>query len=120
MLLLLNRWLPPAVWMLLIFFLSSQSHLPGPAGVAPNFLAHKIMHLFVYAVLYALLYRAVNYMQKKKTIKDWIVPFIFTTIYAATDEIHQGYVPGRTPAFHDIGYDILGASIAVLMLRQYI
>lgn len=115
----LNRWFPPAVWMLLIFILSSQSHLPGPAGAAPNFLAHKIMHLVVYAVLYALLYRAIN-MQKKKTIRDWILPLILTTIYAATDEFHQSYVPGRTPAFHDIGYDILGASIALLMLQQYI
>ena len=39
---------------------------------------------------------------------------IFVTAFAATDEIHQSFVPGRHPAWLDLGYDALGALIGVL------
>jgi VanZ family protein len=110
------RWVPAIAWMALIFFLSSRSALPGPTGVAPNFLWHKIGHLTVYSILYFLMYRAVNFPIMKKSKKNWILPMVLTVLYAATDEFHQSFVPGRTPAFHDIGYDALGASIALLAI----
>ncbi|MNL79991.1 VanZ like family protein [compost metagenome] len=36
------------------------------------------------------------------------------TAYAATDEWHQAFVPGRGPALTDVGIDSLGAATALL------
>lgn len=75
------------------------------------------MHLFMYAILYFLFYRAANPQAK---VKNWILPLIFTVAYAVSDELHQSLVPGRMPALHDIGYDTLGAVVMLLKIENYI
>lgn len=77
------------------------------------------MHLFTYAILYVLFYRAMNWERGNKQ-KNALLPMIFTVAYAVSDELHQTFVPGRTSAFYDIGYDTLGATIAMLKMRRYI
>ncbi|MFA5094187.1 MAG: VanZ family protein [Candidatus Omnitrophota bacterium] len=42
---------------------------------------------------------------------------ILTTIYGATDEIHQLFVPGRVSSFIDLFFDFLGA-LAVGFLKR--
>ena len=39
----------------------------------------------------------------------WPAVLLLTVGYAATDELHQSFVPGRDPSLADIGYDALGA-----------
>ena len=74
--------------------------------------------MFVYAVLYFLLWRAV---QKTVTPPErqihWALPMCLTLCYAISDELHQNLVPGRYGTMRDVGYDMLGASI--VFLRQY-
>lgn len=47
-------------------------------------------------------------------------------IYAITDEIHQGYIPGRTPEITDVGIDSVGVltgiffMIALILLSEKI
>lgn len=98
-------WLPPILWASFIFFLSSLT--PGRvAGIAwIDLVVKKSAHMFEYAVLWVLLYRA---SQKKYT------SLLLTVIYAVTDEYHQSFVPGRHSAFMDIGFDALGGTIAMI------
>ncbi len=49
-----------------------------------------------------------------RQVRAWSLPLILCLIYAITDEIHQSFVPGRYPTSTDIGYDMLGASVALL------
>ena len=107
--------LPVLLWMTFIFILSSQPHLPSPQNVWVDFIFKKGAHIFVYAVLYTLSYRA-NAAHRKK--KGWILPLLFTLAYAASDEFHQSFVPGRTPMIRDIGFDAIGAGIAVYLLNH--
>ena len=42
---------------------------------------------------------------------------LFCVLVAASDEFHQSFVPGRTPAVRDVGIDLLGALLALGLLE---
>jgi VanZ family protein len=116
----INAWLPPIVWSGLIFFLSSQSVLPGFEETAWDYIFKKSAHMFVYAVLYALTWRAVRMQTHfKSTANHLLLPLILTMLYAASDELHQSTVVGRTATIRDVGYDFVGACTALILLRKY-
>ena len=64
-------------------------------------LALLVQPLLVYHGVFARPYRS-------------LAVLIFVTAFAATDEIHQSFVPGRHPDWLDLGYDALGALIGVM------
>jgi len=45
--------------------------------------------------------------------RPWAWAFALTVLYAATDELHQGFVTGRHPSATDVGIDVAGALIGV-------
>lgn len=82
----------------------------------------KGAHLTEYAVLGMLLLGSWNFSdisKKRASIFSWVVG----TLYAATDEIHQLFVPGRSGQLTDVMIDSLGVlmGIAVLafLMRKY-
>ena len=109
-----KAYAPAVTWAALIFALSSQSTLPGFEESVLNFVFKKSAHIVVYAVLYFLFFRAVTQTTKPTTSPRWGIPLFLCLLYAVTDELHQSLVPGRYPTFRDIGYDMLGASVALL------
>jgi VanZ family protein len=113
--------LPPILWALIIFILSSQTALPGFEQSAYDFILKKLAHILVYLVLYILVARAIaltiNEQYKKSII---LLPVFICLVYAISDEFHQSLVPGRYATFRDIGYDMLGVSIAFLKKYSYI
>ncbi len=111
-----TRWLPPILWMGLIFFLSSQPTLPSATKIWGDFIFKKLAHITVYAILYFLLVRATG----KKTPQSFLFAFAITFLYAVSDEYHQSLVPGRHPSPIDVGYDTIGAAIAYLRLNKYL
>lgn len=113
-----SAYLPPAAWATVIFLLSAQGILPSFEMSTADYVFKKTAHITVYAVLYFLLWRAVQ-----KTISPperhihWALPMFLTLCYALSDELHQNFVPGRYGTIRDVGYDMLGAG--VVFLRQY-
>ncbi|MEK7521533.1 MAG: VanZ family protein [Patescibacteria group bacterium] len=106
---LLKPWLLPMLWCALIFYLSST--VPGAVSGPPwlDFLIKKSAHMFLYAVLWLLLYRA---------LKKPFYVLLFTFFYAISDEYHQSFVPGRHPGVMDIGFDTLGGTIAMIWTEK--
>ncbi|MEP7167046.1 MAG: VanZ family protein [Candidatus Woesebacteria bacterium] len=100
----LTTWGPVVLWCGLIFFLSSQPHLPGPEDKTWDFVLKKAGHLTVYFILFRLVYRAYGKQTKHRMLRT----FLICIAYAASDEFHQSFVPGRTPMIRDIGIDIIG------------
>jgi VanZ family protein len=90
----------------LIFVASSRSDLdPLPGNVLD-----KIVHFGVYAVLGALIARALA--RGRLETLDWrhvALAVLLSTLYGASDEWHQGFVPRRTPDAMDVVADALGA-----------
>ncbi|HKY74279.1 MAG TPA: VanZ family protein, partial [Patescibacteria group bacterium] len=68
-------FLAPVLWMVFIFFLSSQPVLPGPNVFWQDFLFKKSAHIIVYTVLFFLWYRAFSLSSKKKL---YMLPFLLT------------------------------------------
>ncbi len=103
----LLAWTPPILWMSLIFYLSSQpSGLPSPI---PDFIPHFIE----YALLSWLLFRAIKLHTDSVRMITIFVLFI-SVAYAASDEIHQAFVPTRTPSIVDFLVDTTAAMITVI------
>ena len=125
------------IWMIMIFGFSSRNgdlsgedsgrvgrlvgewFVPGFdewSGVKQNafvdkvdFPVRKTAHATEYAVLGTLIFGATYEIQRKKR-------YIVGTIYAATDEIHQLFVPGRSGQVRDVLIDSCGAFIGVMLV----
>ncbi len=97
----LARWLPFIFWASWIFFMSSLPAIQVAHEKTLDFVIHKIAHVLEYTLLFILSYRAFGK-------KGWTA-FIFTVFYAATDELHQLFVPTREGRIRDIFFDTTGA-----------
>ena len=123
----LKYWLPVLVWMIFIFvgstdLLSAEhtSRFIGPflrwfspdvsdATIASvQLVVRKCAHLTEYAILAALLFRA---------LRMFGVAFLVAAIYAALDEFHQSFVATRTASPWDVAIDCVGAIAGLVLYR---
>ncbi|HEU0303567.1 MAG TPA: VanZ family protein [Gaiellaceae bacterium] len=104
----LSAWVPVVAWAGLIFALSSIPDLGTGLG-GWDLLLRKIAHAAEYAVLGALLLRALGRELPAATIG---------IAYAVTDEIHQAFVPGRQGAPLDVLVDAAGVMIGVYVVGR--
>jgi VanZ family protein len=130
---LVNYWMPAIAWMILIFVGSTDvlsaehtsrflvpflhwldPHLSWKAINAIQTVIRKLGHVTEYAILAALLWRAVRgaHWQVKISLL-FIAVWIACAIFAATDEFHQSFVPSRTASPRDVMIDICGAFIGL-------
>jgi VanZ family protein len=101
----LTVWLPVFVWAGVIFAISSVPSLTSGLGAWDTVL-RKGAHITEYAVLGALLYRALE--RQSLTLAVGVA-------YAATDELHQHFVRGRHGAPLDIVIDAAGVALGMLV-----
>jgi VanZ family protein len=98
-------WGPVAVYMLVIFILSSQADVPLPQG-----LTDKQGHSLGYLGLAATVTRAcVGGLGAPVSLSQGLVAIALTTGYGISDEWHQSFVPGRTADIMDLRADATGA-----------
>lgn len=109
-------WLPVALWSAVIFGLSSIPGTRLPPVDLPQ--VDKLAHLLVYAVLGALVLRAVGRRGQRRGLRprDFLVAIALTTLYGVSDEAHQHWTPNRTPDWHDVVADALGGAVGSLAL----
>ena len=99
----LRLWLPVATWAGIIFAFSSVPDLGTGLG-GWDLLLRKLAHAAEFAVLGALLARAVG--------RPWIA-FVLGLAYAVSDELHQSFVPGRVGSPLDVALDAVGVAAGV-------
>jgi VanZ family protein len=103
---------PPTLWALAIIALTSLS---GPAlPPLPGRDADKVIHAVVYAVLGALLARAVRASARFGTAVVVLVAALLAAGYGASDELHQRAVPGRSSDPGDLVADAAGGLVGAL------
>jgi VanZ family protein len=134
----LKYWLPVLAWMVFIFIGSTDllsaehtSRFIGPflrwlapdiseATVASVQLAvRKGAHLTEYAILAALLYRALRQNQPRVG-RALAMSFLIAAVYAALDEFHQSFIASRTGSPWDVLIDCGGALAGVLIYWRMI
>ena len=116
-------FLPAALYAGVIFVLSAQAN-PLPF-MPPGLLLHdKLLHGLAYAALAGLLvpgFRGAG----RSSLAALLLAVAVSSLYGATDEFHQSFVPGRTADLLDWVADTLGAALgaaaataATLALRR--
>jgi VanZ family protein len=127
----IKYWIPVLAWMVVIFVASGDlmsaehtSRFIGPflrwfapdiaeaTIAAVQLVVRKCAHLTEYAILAALLYRALRFGQTNLR-HPGVLSFVIAAVYAAFDEFHQSYVPSRTGAAQDVAIDCCGAFIGL-------
>jgi VanZ family protein len=121
---LLWYWLPPLLWMGILFYLSAQPDLPGPPDPWWDRLFKKSAHFGMYAMLAFWWWRALN--SRRTSLPDTgtsrtrlIAAFLIAVVYGISDEIHQGFVPGRNPSPTDVFIDAAGAATALGLVWRW-
>ncbi len=104
-------WLPVIGWAVLIFAFSAQPNLRFVPDAGLDFLVRKAGHMGVFGILALLLWRALAGTTAWR--RPWAWALALAILYAATDELHQGFVAGRHESAVDVGIDAAGAIIAV-------
>jgi VanZ family protein len=110
-------WLPPLVWMGLIFYFSAQPDLPHAPGPWLDLLLRKTGHAAAYGVLAWLYLRALRQrsVPGRARVAIRVVSAGLAVAYALSDEYHQTFVPGREGALLDVIIDGAGACAAMLL-----
>jgi VanZ family protein len=106
-------WGPVAIQMTLIFLASSIPDLRA----LPGDMSDKTGHSIGYALLGGFLLRALAGARLRGV--TWgraAITVLLATLYGASDEFHQSFVPGRSPDVHDVLADCRGAAIAVTLI----
>jgi VanZ family protein len=95
----------------IIFFVSHQSEVTTPAG-----LDDKHVHVLEYALLGLLIVRALaGGLGARVTARTAILGVILTTLYGASDEVHQMFVAGRSAEVYDLYADVAGGAIGAVV-----
>jgi VanZ family protein len=130
-----NLWMPATGWMLLIFAGStdllsaaqtSRFVVPFLLWFGPqislatitsiHFALRELGHLTEYAVLAALLWcalRSTLILMRSTAIAGLV--FFASAVFAASDELHQSFIPSRAASVTDLMIDICGTAIALAL-----
>ena len=84
---------------------------------AVSFVVRKLAHFSEYALLGFSLMLHIAQIEKKITVRlPWLWSWCVGTLYAASDEFHQGFVAGRGPSVRDVMIDSSGVIAGTLLL----
>lgn len=109
-----GQWGPVVAYMAVIFYESSQPALPS---FVPDTISDKLLHIGGYAVLGALLVRALsNGFRRPVTATVAVLAVTLTTAYGVSDEMHQSFVPPREMDPWDVVADAVGGTLAAAPL----
>ncbi len=130
-------WMPVFFWMMFVFTAStdvmSAEHtsrflepilrwfapeISAATLLALQFFIRKMAHLTEYAVLGALLWRALrgSFSATRNGLLA-TVAFLVAAVFAASDEFHQSFIPSRTASPRDVMIDICGVIVGLLIYR---
>ena len=111
----LKYWIPAILWMAVIYYLSGRTptQLHSLFPFIQNF---NPGHLLAYFILGLLVYYSLNKTKPGSLNYYWVI--LIALLYGISDEFHQKFVPGRTPDIMDLINDLIGALVAVLVIRN--
>lgn len=114
-----SLWLPPILWMALIFHFSSGTVPVASTVYWQDFTIKKTGHVLLFGFLAILFYRALRGegINRKKAL-IWAI--ILSTFYGATDEYHQMFTQGREARVRDVFIDGAGATVAAFLTYKFL
>jgi VanZ family protein len=104
-----RRWLPPLLWAGVILFGTS---LPQAAVPLQTSSIDKVLHFTIYTVFAYLLSRQIS--EDTTLLRAALGAVVIAFAFAAADEWHQRFIPGRSTEFADWLADCAGALFGAL------
>lgn len=111
-----ERWITLLVWLAAIFYLSSNPLTFTLSSSIWPFILRKLAHMFEFGVLAYLLFRILSQTEKRHVYWNLFWAFIFTALYAVSDEYHQTFTAGRVGIYKDVLIDCFGALISTWLM----
>ena len=84
----------------------------------PEIVIRKLAHFTEYLLLGMLLLSGL--FNKLRPLRSFLFALVAGTIYAASDEFHQIFIPGRTAAAHDVLIDAAGVLCGALIMLKFL
>ena len=81
-----------------------------------NFILRKYAHTFEYFILSILIFGFMHIIKIEKK-KAYYITAAICLSYAALDEFHQLFVPGRAASVKDVLIDFVGSLIGLLLIK---
>lgn len=108
------QWAPTVIWMLLIF---AGSAWPETPALARQGNIDKVIHLFTYGVLVALLQRSLVLSRTNRDFRYcvWLAA-VGTALYGLLVELYQIWVPGRNFQWTDLAANCVGIAIGLTVV----
>lgn len=112
----IRRWGFSLLMMGTIFAFSSTPGSDLPSFASFDSLVKKGGHMLGYGLLATANWHGFDFRRNR----SWLA-WLFAVLYAATDEFHQSFVPGRHPSPVDVFlFDGGGAAIMLLIASRFI
>ncbi len=106
-------WGPVVLLMAFIFYASGLSD----PGAPPGGMSDKSAHFLVYAALGGALIRALaEGLRSRMTLRRIAIATLIAVLYGVSDEVHQSFIPNRTPDVRDLAADAAGALAGAALL----
>ena len=114
----LKYYLPFIAYALLVILVSSIPRLPEP-DLGISFL-DKIAHFLEYFIFSLLGLRAIDKLSLRyNTTIRYTLFGLFSIVFAALDEWHQIFIPGRQTDFFDFVFDSFGLIMGIIFFGSF-
>ncbi|MBQ7119149.1 MAG: VanZ family protein [Oscillospiraceae bacterium] len=95
------------------------SYNTGDVVFTISHIMRKCAHMAGFFILAVLVFLLIESIAEKRKL---LSPIAFSVLFAASDEFHQMFVPGRGPSINDVGIDscgvVLGVMFTALILKR--
>lgn len=108
------RWLAGG-WAALILALATVNVLPMNHDYS-RFLLRKAGHLGLYAMLALLLSRALASAHRRPGARRALGILVLVAAVGSLDELCQAFVPGRSARVADVGTDLIGGAVGLILV----
>jgi VanZ family protein len=106
-------WIAVIGWAAVLFGLSSIPGSDLPTTSIPS--ADKWVHICLYGVFGLLCFRAVSGSFALTVRKALVTSVLMVLLYGISDEVHQVWVPRRSPDPMDVAADVTGGIAGALL-----
>jgi len=111
----LRFWLPPIIYAVVIFLLSSISKPQISFQFESN-----LFHYPEYAIFSYLLIRAFHAGKREVvSVPNILYAFLISLFFGLFDEFHQAFVPQRVPELQDLFRDGIGTLAGIVIFTLY-
>ena len=107
----------PSLFVATLIFL--VSHIPGEEFDVPQSVPSIRLDFVYHTTVYFILATSICIGIKTRSVSTNLIVILVVFAYGVSDELHQIYVPGRSPSIMDVMFDLVGTILGVSASGAY-